>query len=778
MPRSPRTPPPVSAPLMSISSPYGADSLHAPHGHEEYELGPSPTHAYLADGTYNRDNNPFATPNHSNPGLMEKDHGEQGLPREGALRERYPNEYPSYDSDRNLFAASGGNGGSPASGLRNERYDEPRKSKRKWLWILLGLLAVLAIGLGVGLGVGLTRNKKSSSGGSSSGNNNGGGAPGPAASGSDNIPGVPNQVSPSAASGLDGSFVTSDRGVNFTYVNKFGGKWAQDPDNPYSVSGQAQSFTPSLLEEWKWGQDHIRGVNLGGWLVTEPFIVPALYEKYQNVTPNAFDEYTLAQAMGDNLAVEMEQHYATFITEQDFAEIAGAGLNWVRIPIGFWAVDTEFGEPFLKGVSWTYFLKAIDWARKYGLRIVMDFHALPGSQNGWNHSGKVGPINWMHGVMGIANAQRSLEYMRSMVQYISQPGIKEVVPVFGLVNEILSTTVGQDAMGTFYYHAYSMIRNMTGVGEGKGPILAVHDGFMGIKQWPAFLNGADRLAMDQHPYLAFDPPFTDTMSVNAQKACAWGGGTNDTQTEWGIVLGGEWSIAWNDCGKWLLGVNSPPIYPSSCAPYDQWMNYNQTFKDELKNLAMASMDSLQNWFFWTWKIGNSTELGYPSSPFWHYKLGLKEGWIPEDPRGAGGFCQAHGYCEGCSQFGGTYPASAVGKGPATPTIFAPQLSVFGHWPPTALGGIGQPSQSLSMNTNQIAMLPTLTQTGKPITLPTPTHAAKATIGNGWAYPQDTVGAYVTVAGCPYPDEYYAAAGTAGASTWTGIPIPTAVCTGA
>ncbi|TXT13576.1 hypothetical protein VHUM_00943 [Vanrija humicola] len=689
---------------------------------------------------------------------MEKDNSLQGLPREGALHERYPDEYPSYDSDRNLYG-SGSPGATP----------QRRKKSKRWLWILLGVLAVLAIGLGVGLGVGLTRNKKSADSGSSGSSGNGGNAPGPAASGSDNIPGVPDQVSPGAGSGGDGSFVTTDRGVNFTYVNKFGGKWAQDPDNPYSVSGQAQSWTPSLLEEWKWGTDHIRGVNLGGWLVTEPFIVPALYEKYQNVTPNAFDEYTLSQCMGENLAVEMEQHYATFITEQDFAEIAGAGLNWVRIPIGYWAVDTEFGEPFLKGVSWTYFLKAIDWARKYGLRIVMDFHGLPGSQNGWNHSGKVGPINWMHGVMGIANAQRSLEYMRSMIQYISQPGIKEVVPVFGLVNEVLSSAVGQGTMGTFYYHAYQTLRNMTGYGEGNGPILAVHDGFLGPKEWPAFLNGADRLAMDQHPYLAFNEAYTDSMTANAQSVCAWGGGTNDTQTEWGIVLGGEWSIAWNDCGKWLNGVASPPTYgANACVRYDEWMNYNETFKADLMNMAMATMDSLQNWFFWTWKIGNSTELGYASSPFWHYQLGLKEGWMPKDPRAAGGFCQAHGYCPGCSQFAGTFPASAIGKG----------LEVFGHWPPTALGGIGAPSASQTMNAAQISLLPTLTQTGKPITMPTPTHAAKATIGNGWAFPSDTVGRYVTVAGCSYPDEYYAAAGTAGATTWTGVPIPTAVCTGA
>lgn len=105
-------------------------------------------------------------------------------------------------------------------------------------------------------------------------------------------------------------------------------------------------------------------------------------------------------------------------TEKDFADISGspiwsifatssnhvlaAGLNWVRIPIGFWAIETMNDEPFLVGTAWTYFLKAyvlvspfawqakpnfhyrrIQWGRKYGIRIYLDLHALPGSQNAW-----------------------------------------------------------------------------------------------------------------------------------------------------------------------------------------------------------------------------------------------------------------------------------------------------------------------------------------------------------------------------------------------------------
>ena len=53
-------------------------------------------------------------------------------------------------------------------------------------------------------------------------------------------------------------------------------------------------------------------VNLGGWLVLEPFISPALYEPFY---PNAVDEWTLStliKARDGNLSA-IEDHYNTFI---------------------------------------------------------------------------------------------------------------------------------------------------------------------------------------------------------------------------------------------------------------------------------------------------------------------------------------------------------------------------------------------------------------------------------------------------------------------------------
>lgn len=90
----------------------------------------------------------------------------------------------------------------------------------------------------------------------------------------------------------------------------------------------------------------------------EPFISPALFEKYQGGDFPVVDEWTLSQAMALDKSVggglsQIEDHYKTFITEKDFAEIAGAGLTWVRLPVPFWAINKLPEEPFLEGVAWT-----------------------------------------------------------------------------------------------------------------------------------------------------------------------------------------------------------------------------------------------------------------------------------------------------------------------------------------------------------------------------------------------------------------------------------------
>lgn len=46
-----------------------------------------------------------------------------------------------------------------------------------------------------------------------------------------------------------------------------------------------------------------------------------------------------------------------------------------------------------------------------------------------------------------------------------------------------------------YLKAYQMVRDITGTGDGNGPMIAVHDGFTDVANWAGFLSGADRLAL-------------------------------------------------------------------------------------------------------------------------------------------------------------------------------------------------------------------------------------------------------------------------------------------
>jgi len=135
-----------------------------------------------------------------------------------------------------------------------------------------------------------------------------------------------------------------------------------------------------------------------------------LFENTGN--PAIVDEWTFGQYQDPNVArAKLTEHWDTWITESDFSAIAAAGyvigctaalcaasfefnrglnkglfanfrLNHVRIPIGYWAYDVAPGEPYISGQN-AYLLKAIAWAAIYNLKVIVDLHGAPGSQNGY-----------------------------------------------------------------------------------------------------------------------------------------------------------------------------------------------------------------------------------------------------------------------------------------------------------------------------------------------------------------------------------------------------------
>lgn len=511
----------------------------------------------------------------------------------------------------------------------------------------------------------------------------------------------------------------------------------------------------------------------------QPFIVPSLFEPYENDSSKyVVDEFTLMkqwETEGGQAVKEqrLREHYNTFITEYDFMMIAAAGLNWVRLPIAYWAIASMDGEPFVEGMAWEYLLKAVQWARKYGLRINLDLHAVPGSQNGYNHGGRLGVFNFLNSPSGMVSAQRALDTIRVITEFIAQPEISNVVPLFGILNEPnLPVGIGMDNLRRFYIEAYSIVRNITGFGQGKGPFISYHDGFMGFSSWTNFMQGADRVAWDLHPYVAFGPGFQDRQALLASACNNFGGNTDTGLTQFGVTFAGEWSLATNDCGLYLNGPFQGVRFDGSwtggttktgdCGPFDDWQNYSNSTKTVMYQGALAQMSSFHNFFFWTWKVGDSLRTGKPVNPNWSYLLGLQQGWMPKDPHN-----EMQNACANLQKQNNpsitktalTWSSTFADYQTGAASTYSPSTAQY-SWPPPLITVSGQASSTIA-----VSALPTYTPTGSVIIPPTPTYSltlaneAQPSL-NPWTQGGRQTPANVPVRGCNYFDSIWNNATTA------------------
>ena len=243
----------------------------------------------------------------------------------------------------------------------------------------------------------------------------------------------------------------------------------------------------------------IRGVNLGGWFSLEPFITPSMFNSYDSKL-GIVDEYSLTQHLGPSDAAKtLEQHYSQFMNEQTFQDVQAAGFDHVRIPYSYWAVTTYPGDPYVPKISWRYLLRGIEYARKYGLRVNLDLHAVPGSQNGWNHSGRQGSVGWLNGTDGALNAQRSLDLHTQLSAFFAQPRYDNVVTIYGLVNEPKMTVLPEQDVLDWTTKAIDIVRK-----NGVKQTITFGDGFLGLPNWQGKLAGIDNLVMDAHQYVIFN----------------------------------------------------------------------------------------------------------------------------------------------------------------------------------------------------------------------------------------------------------------------------------
>ncbi|KAI0264501.1 glycoside hydrolase [Gloeopeniophorella convolvens] len=389
------------------------------------------------------------------------------------------------------------------------------------------------------------------------------------------------------------------------------------------------SSTPFV--QFAYGSTPVRGVNLGGWFVLEPWITPSIFENTNN---NAIvDEFTFGQMQDFQTAQGvLQQHWNTWITEDDFIAIAAAGLTHVRIPVGYWSVPTNASvTPYIPG-AWPFMQRALGWARAHGIHVIVDLHGAQGSQNGYDNSGqRTSSPQW-------ALDQDNVDATLNVIQVIASE-LGPQVDAIELLNEAAGFlgSAWDSAVRSYWKNGYGVVRQAAG----SNPVVVIGDAFEGVDNWEGFLPFPQntRVMMDYHEYQIFsDPELARTEDEHIQFACQ-----NLLPTLAGFAPGnmwtitGEWSTATTDCAQWLNGRGVGARWDGSIGGGGQvfgscegltgnWSTFSDDYIATLRKYWEVQVDvgeAADGWIYWTWKTESADE--------WSYQKGLEGGWIPQDP---------------------------------------------------------------------------------------------------------------------------------------------------
>lgn len=262
----------------------------------------------------------------------------------------------------------------------------------------------------------------------------------------------------------------------------------------------------------------VKGVNLGNWLVLEKWMSPALFEG-----TTAEDEYYLPRQLSPEVyEARIKVHRSEYISERDFAMIQHIGLNTVRIPVPYFI----FGDrpPFIGCIE--ELDKAFSWAEKYGLKILIDLHTAPLSQNGFDNGGICGVCKWSQTPEEVEFVLNVLEKLAA--RYGQREGLFGITPINEPATEPLWTVMNvpgrypavdpvlaegsapntMEFLRQFYSDAYDRIRAHT------DRTVVFHDAFH-LKDWKDFLTQPkfENIMLDTHQYLMMAEAYGCEQSV-------------------------------------------------------------------------------------------------------------------------------------------------------------------------------------------------------------------------------------------------------------------------
>ena len=345
----------------------------------------------------------------------------------------------------------------------------------------------------------------------------------------------------------------------------------------------------------------------------------------------AVDEYTFNLRLGREQAKkQLEKHWENWVKEEDFKRIKNYGFNYVRIPIGWWI----FGDSPIYYHNISHLDRGMDLASKYGLKVLIDLHGAPGSQNGFDNSGVAcsSTYNFL-GYGCVTNCQEKPDWITNKENlYSTQQILMKVIKRYenhpamwglGFVNEPL-WDVDLNLLKEWYKETYNFLRN-----SAPDWIFLMHDSFRPYS-WENFMNNRTEyynFLMEQHIYIWPNNLETDkTESQILQASCELIDKTLALERSGLESIVGEWSLGIDDGALWLLGFLSTPkkqFVNEGCEK--KLKKFNGDFYKNLAKNQLWAFEQVAGWFFWNFK--NELE-DYE----WSWYNMVENEWVPRDVR--------------------------------------------------------------------------------------------------------------------------------------------------
>mmetsp|Transcript_42693 Transcript_42693/g.106257 ORF Transcript_42693/g.106257 Transcript_42693/m.106257 type:complete len:643 (+) Transcript_42693:162-2090(+) len=446
-----------------------------------------------------------------------------------------------------------------------------------------------------------------------------------------------------------------------------------------------------------------RGVNLGGWMLLQPWVTPSLFYQFENQPPEktAMDMHDFCRVLGPEEGNrQLREHWAKWVTEADLEELVAQGINAIRIPVGDWMFEPY--KPFEDCTMGSIheLQRVLRICDRIHLRVLIDLHGVRLSQNGFDNSGHAVNITWQNDGVHFSHwptrsagwqgsfdpvtmtySSISWDNIRATVQLlqriaVSLRGFEAVVGIEALNEPWQYTPI--DVLKAFYWDAYWAVR-----AAAPHWLFVIQDSFR-LDEWSGFMKGCPAVALDTHIYQAWFDIRSQQSFLDS--SCSWKQRIRAIQADSLPVIVGEWSLATDNCIMWLNGFhdNAPGFPKVQCAmrncplPYvsgipgppsegtpnphgtgDSAPDHGQCpvsrpwdNEDEIETmLAMhkiSAFEEASGWFFFNFKVELMDQ--------WSWLGAHKRGWLPlnitDPPPSLLNICYAAG---ADSHFSGTDP---------------------------------------------------------------------------------------------------------------------------